>query len=58
MLNAIKIKDRKRPGKTLSIINLLPNLSIIKTAIVDPKALVNAKGIFKIIPNLLLSVTP
>lgn len=58
ILIAINIKDTKIPGKTLIIIYLLPNLSIKNIAIVDPTALVKAKGIFNIMPSLFLSVTP
>lgn len=56
ILNAISIKDIKIPGNTLSIIYLLPNLSIINIEIIDPIAFVKARGILKIIPNLFLSV--
>jgi hypothetical protein len=46
------------PGKVLKITYLLPILSITNTAIVEPIALVNANGIFKIIPSYSLSFIP
>jgi hypothetical protein len=36
-------------GITLSMIHLLPNLSIIKTVIIEPRALTVARGIAAII---------
>lgn len=38
------------PGINLSIMYLLPSLSIILEVINDPKAFMNANGRFKIIP--------
>ena len=48
----------KTPGKVLKITYLLPMLSIINTAIVEPIALVSANGIFRIIPSYSRSLIP
>lgn len=50
--------DKNTPGSVRSIINLLPKSSIINIAINDPRALVKANGIFKIIPSYSLSSIP
>ena len=55
MHKLIEISDVNIPGKVLSIMNLLPSLSMTKTAIKLPTALVKASGIFKIMPNYSLS---
>lgn len=46
------------PGSVLSIMYLLPSLSITKVATRLPNACVTAKGIFKITPNYSLSEMP
>jgi hypothetical protein len=40
------------------MINLLPKLSIINIATIDPNALVKANGMFKSIPSYSLSSIP
>ena len=46
------------PGTVLNIMYLLPNLSMKNVATKLPRALVHAKGIFKITPSYSLSLTP
>lgn len=58
MLRATTKSEQNMPGSALNIMNLLPNLSIMKTAIVDPIAFIKANGIFIMIPSLFKSVIP
>jgi hypothetical protein len=51
MLSDTRSKENTHPGNVLNIEYLLPFPSIIKTAIVEPIAFINARGIFNIIAN-------